>query len=68
MTKAQINEILDKEVDRKEFLKHIGIAIVAVAGVPTLVSHLNTLQNRGSSGAAGSQGGARGYGASAYGR
>lgn len=66
MIKQQISQLLDKEVDRKEFLKHVGMALVAVAGVSTVVSNLTSLQTKGNSSAG--QNGRHGYGLSSYGR
>ncbi len=69
MIKQQLNQLLDKEVDRKDFLKHVGVAIIAVAGVSTLMSNLTSLQ--GSSSTKGVNSGTKsthGYGLSAYGR
>lgn len=66
MIKQQVNQILAKEVDRKDFLKHVGVAILAVAGVSTVLSRLGSIQpaNGGGKGV----NGISGYGMSAYGR
>ena len=68
MIKQQIGQLLEKEVDRRDFLKHIGVAIVAVAGVSTVLSNLTALQNKGSRGASVDTNSQSGYGLSAYGR
>lgn len=62
MIKAQVGQLLEKEMDRKDFLRHIGVAVAVIAGVPTLLSAISRLQT-------GSVGEARqvGYGSSAYG-
>lgn len=64
MIKAQVGQLLQKEMDRKDFLRHVGVAAAVIAGVPTLISAINRLQ----AGPAAQGGGhAFGYGASAYG-
>lgn len=62
MIKAQVGQLLEKEMDRKDFLRHIGVAVAVIAGVPTLLSAINRLQT-------GPIGDVRhvGYGSSAYG-
>lgn len=57
--KAQVSDLLGKEMDRLTFLKHVGIGFVAITGVSTLVKTM------GSFGGTKSQ--AAGYGASTYG-
>jgi hypothetical protein len=44
MIKAQVGQLLEKEMDRKDFLRHIGVAVAVIAGVPTLLSAINRLQ------------------------
>ena len=63
MIKKQINQLLQKEMDRKDFLKHVGVAAIAVVGVPAV---LKTLGQFGG-GSSNQQGSSVGYGASAYG-
>jgi hypothetical protein len=62
MIKAQVGQLLEKEMDRKDFLRHVGVAVAVIAGVPTLLSAINRLQ-------AGPVRGVQqvGYGSSAYG-
>jgi len=38
--KLGIDELLQKEMDRKDFLKHVGVAMVAMTGVSALVRSL----------------------------
>ena len=64
MIKTQVGQLLQKEMDRKDFLRHVGVAVVVIAGVPTLLSALNRMQG-GAQQKASSQ--SLGYGASAYG-
>ena len=62
---TQVSDLLDKEMDRKEFLKHVGIASLVVLGAGTIIRSLE-----GVFGASGSSKGmALGdtYGASVYG-
>ena len=56
---SQFNEILQKRMDRKDFLKHVGIGVAALTGVTALIKTLNP----GSS----VKEATGGYGASAYG-
>jgi len=39
--KDNISELLAKEMDRKDFLKHVGIAVVALTGVAGIISVLS---------------------------
>ena len=55
-----IQQLLDKEVSRKEFLMHAGAALVAVVGVSSIAKNLLSSGSR--RGAVGSTG----YGASTY--
>lgn len=41
LLKENINELLAKEMDRKDFLKHVGIAIVALTGVAGVINALS---------------------------
>lgn len=34
------SDLLDKEMDRKDFLKHVGIAIVAMTGISAIFKSL----------------------------
>lgn len=58
--KNELDSLLQKEMDRKSFLKHVGIGFVAMTGVAAL---LKTLNNFGGNNARVG----RGYGSSAYG-
>lgn len=51
---------MQKDMDRRNFLKHVGIGFAAIAGVTTVLKTLTTLN--GSHKEAGA-----GYGSSAYG-
>lgn len=46
MIKQQLNDILQKEMDRKDFLRHVGIATVAVVGIPAIIKALNQIGDR----------------------
>lgn len=39
--KQELNTLLNKKMDRKDFLKVIGVAVVAVTGVGTLLRAVN---------------------------
>jgi hypothetical protein len=60
--KNQLQQLLAKPMDRKDFLKHVGIMALAVTGVTGLLAALmNAGGNHNSTGAGG-------YGESRYGR
>lgn len=61
MIKTQVAELLQKEMDRKDFLRHVGIATAVIVGLPTFLSVLAKLQ----SGSLRQQ--TVGYGGSSYG-
>lgn len=54
----EIQKLMQKDMDRRNFLKHVGIGFAAIAGVTTLLKTLSTMS--------GSQK-ATGYGSNAYG-
>jgi len=56
-----MQKLLQKEMDRRDFLKHVGIGFVALTGVAAL---LKTIQSLGDTG---SKSQAVGYGGGAYG-
>tara|TARA_B100001245_G_scaffold87132_1_gene62865 strand:- start:5636 stop:5842 length:207 start_codon:yes stop_codon:yes gene_type:complete len=58
--KKQVNAILSKKMDRQDFLKHVGIGIVAVSGASTALRLLGAKQENVAAKD-------NGYGASAYG-
>lgn len=62
MIKQQARTLLEKEVDRREFLQHVGVAFLAVLGVTSLVSTLSKFQSTDKKSLP------TGYGASFYGR
>lgn len=55
--KNEIDALLQKEMDRKAFLKHVAIGFVALTGLGAILKSMNGLGGRQASG----------YGASAYG-
>lgn len=61
MIKQQARTLLEKEVDRREFLQHVGVAFLAVIGLTSLISSLSKLQSNDKQSPTG-------YGASFYGR
>jgi len=40
--KKDLQQLLDKKVDRKDFLKHIGVGVVALTGVTALTKSLTS--------------------------
>lgn len=59
MMKVQIDGLLQKKMDRKDFLKHVGVGVAALTGITATVKTLNSL--------AGPVKQTSGYGSSAYG-
>ena len=55
-----LTNLLTKEMDRRDFLKHVAIGMVAMTGIGTLVRTLNDVGS-------GAKKQSVGYGASAYG-
>lgn len=62
----QFDEILQKRMDRKDFLKHVGIGFAVMTGVAGLVKTLNP-QAQPAQNTDNKQSVAMGYGASVYG-
>lgn len=40
MVKLNIAQLLEKEMDRKDFLKHVGIGVIALTGLSTILKTL----------------------------
>ncbi len=57
--KNDIDKLLQKEMDRKGFIKHVAIGFAAIAGVTAIAKTLKTMTNTGSK--------TIGYGSSVYG-
>lgn len=57
MVKADIDQLLQKQMDRKDFLKHAGLAALALSGIAGLLKTLVHAPTQSS----------LGYGGSAYG-
>ncbi|MCA9334607.1 hypothetical protein KC953_00515 [Candidatus Saccharibacteria bacterium] len=55
--KAQVSELLNKQMDRQDFLKHVGIGLVAMTGLSAAL-RFASMQSKHS---------ASGYGSAAYG-
>ena len=53
-----LTNLLSKEMDRRGFLKHVAIGVVAITGVGTLVRTMNDIGNKQRT---------VGYGSSTYG-
>lgn len=41
-----LNKLLDKKMDRKEFLTHIGAVVVAVSGAAAIIKNLTEPRGR----------------------
>jgi hypothetical protein len=61
--KEELDSLLQKEMDRKDFLKLVGVSFVAMTGIVSVLKTLNSLG--GTSVSSSKQAG--GYGSSAYG-
>ena len=58
--KNDIDKLLQKEMDRKGFIKHVAIGFAAIAGITAVAKTLSTMTNSGKSQSSG-------YGSSVYG-
>lgn len=58
--KTQVNAILNKKMDRQDFLKHVAIGVVALSGAGTALKLLSPRAKQPSASSGG-------YGGSAYG-
>lgn len=38
-----VNQLMEKEMDRRDFLKHVGVGFLALTGVMAIVKTLNTM-------------------------
>ncbi len=69
---STLQDIMDKDMDRKDFLKHVGVGFAAIVGVTTAIktmTQFSTQTQFGSTQTAqrGASTSSYGYGASAYG-
>lgn len=62
----QFDDILKKRMDRKDFLKHVGLGVVVMTGLAGALKVLNPQAQQQASGTQ-QQSGGLAYGASAYG-
>ncbi|MDX2776519.1 twin-arginine translocation signal domain-containing protein [Streptomyces caniscabiei] len=53
-----VNQLMEKEMDRRDFLKHVGIGFVALTGIAAIIKTLNTMNGTNET---------VGYGSGAYG-
>lgn len=60
MTNNPLKPILEKEMDRKEFLQYIGIGLLGAVGVTAVIKNLEQLFSGSKRGA--------GYGGNPYGK
>lgn len=63
--KNELDSLLQKQMDRRDFLKHVGIGFVALTGVAGLLKTLNGFGKSPSSSVPAQN--ASSYGSSAYG-
>jgi hypothetical protein len=59
--KEDIDKLLQKEMDRKGFIKHVAIGFAAIVGITTVAKTLSTLSGSNKTQSVG-------YGASTYGK
>lgn len=64
---AQINSLLAKKMDRKDFLKHVGIGLIAMTGVSAALKTLAPLGGTVTTSPSQSPATSFGYGSSSYG-
>lgn len=50
--KDELNSLLQKKMDRKDFLKHVGIGFITITGVTTVLKSMNNLADTKKSGKA----------------
>ena len=55
----EIQKLMQKDMDRRDFLKHVGIGFAAIAGITTILKTLSALNGKKEVSV--------GYGSSAYG-
>jgi len=55
-----MHNLLQKEMDRKDFIKHVGVGFAAIVGITTVLKTISTMGGSQKQAAAG-------YGASVYG-
>lgn len=69
MIKQQINKLLDAEMDRRDFMKNAGLAVLAVTGVTTVLKSFTQIGSNtpAAKTAATAQANSYGYGSSPYG-
>jgi len=58
-----VQSLLQKEMNRKEFIKHVGIGFAAIVGLTTVLKTINSLSGNGKKQSIGYSGGAYGGGA-----
>lgn len=65
--KSELNNLLAKKMDRKDFLKHVGVGIVALTGVSAMLKVMSPLGSGSSVSPKASEATSYGYGSSVYG-
>lgn len=65
--KKELSTLLDKKMDRLDFLRHVGFGLASVVGVGGLVASLTSLKIDGGGQSTSKPQAAAGYGASVYG-
>ncbi|USN96755.1 MAG: hypothetical protein H6797_00955 [Candidatus Nomurabacteria bacterium] len=55
--KTQVSDLLNKQMDRQDFLKHVGIGLIAITGLSSALRFLSIQQHKVEGG----------YGSAAYG-
>jgi hypothetical protein len=63
MVKERIDDILRKPMTRQQFLKHVGLLLLAVVGITSII---NTFEGKSAPKAASDSNSGLAYGASAY--
>lgn len=64
MIKKELRDILEKEMDRKDYLKYLGVGLMAIVGLTSAAKAVTSFHARNETGTRSSN---TGYGSSSYG-
>jgi len=45
--RSDVETLMQKEMDRKDFIKHVGIGFAAILGITTVLKAVNSLSGNG---------------------
>lgn len=55
--KNNVQTLLQKKMDRRDFIKHVGVGFVAILGISTIVRSMNSIGQKNQGYSAGAYGG-----------